>query len=92
LLPDTPTIGETVPGYEMTIWYGALAPKGTPADIAANLNKAMNATFMVPAVRQRMADIGVVPAAMTPDAFGQVLRRDNEKYSKLIKELGITLN
>lgn len=92
LLPDTPTIGETVPGYDMTIWYGAFAPKGTPADITANLNKAMNASFMVPAVKQRMTDIGVIPQAMTQDSFAQLLRRDNEKYTKLIKDLGITIN
>jgi tripartite-type tricarboxylate transporter receptor subunit TctC len=91
LLPNTPTIGETVPGYDMTIWYGAFAPKGTPTEITESLNKAMNAAFMVPAVKQRMADIGVVPIAMTTGEFAQVLRRDNEKYTRLIKELGITL-
>jgi tripartite-type tricarboxylate transporter receptor subunit TctC len=89
LLPDTPTIGETVRGYEMTIWYGAFGPKGTSPDIIASLNKAMNATFAIPAVKQRMFSMGVVPVSMTPDAFMQVLRRDDAKYSKLIKELGL---
>lgn len=91
LLPDTPTVGESVPGYEMTIWYGAFAPKGTPKDIVDSLNKAMNETFEKPDVRKRMLDMGVVPVKMTPDQFMQVLVRDDAKYSKLIKELGITV-
>ncbi|OZI19830.1 ABC transporter substrate-binding protein [Bordetella genomosp. 9] len=91
LLPDTPTVGETVPGYEMTIWYGAFGPKGTPPDIVASLNAAMNKTFMKPDIKKRMLDMGVVPVEMTPDQFAQVLRRDDAKYSKLIKELGITV-
>jgi tripartite-type tricarboxylate transporter receptor subunit TctC len=91
LLPNTPTVGETVPGYEMTIWYGAFGPKGTPPDIVASLNKAMNATFMKPDVKKRMLDMGVVPVQMTPNQFMQVLRRDDAKYSKLIKDLGLTV-
>ncbi|HTK01086.1 MAG TPA: tripartite tricarboxylate transporter substrate binding protein [Bordetella sp.] len=91
LLPDTPTVGETVKGYEMTIWYGAFAPAGTPANIVASLNTAMNKTFQKPDIKKRMLDMGVVPVQMTPEAFMQVLRRDDAKYSKLIKELGLTV-
>jgi tripartite-type tricarboxylate transporter receptor subunit TctC len=90
-LPDVPTVGETVKGYEMTIWYGAFGPKGTPPEVVSSLNAAMNKTFEKPDIKKRMLDMGVVPVEMTPAEFMKVLQRDDAKYSTLIKELGITV-
>jgi tripartite-type tricarboxylate transporter receptor subunit TctC len=92
LMPDVPTIGETVPGYEMTIWYGAFAPKGTPRAIVDSLNTSMNAAFQVPAIAQRMQNMGVIPIAMTPDEFTKILKRDDVKYTRLIKDMGLRID
>ncbi|WP_270935882.1 Bug family tripartite tricarboxylate transporter substrate binding protein [Falsiroseomonas oryzae] len=91
LLPDVPTVGETVPGYEMTVWYGVLGPKGMPADLVAQLNAEINRAMALPEVRDRLAAIGVESINETPDAFAATLRADAEKWSRTIRELGIAM-
>ena len=89
LLKDTPTVAETVPGYEMAVWYGAFGPKGMPSELQHRLNREINAIMMMPDVKAKMEAIGVEPVNETPERFAQVLRADSEKWGKLVKELGI---
>ncbi|NUT16701.1 MAG: tripartite tricarboxylate transporter substrate binding protein [Cupriavidus sp.] len=89
LLPTVPTVAETVPGYELAVWYGAFGPKGMPADLTARLNREINAVMSLPEVKARMNAIGVETATSTPQQFGTILQRDADRYGKLIRELGI---
>ncbi|SOY68825.1 MFS transporter [Cupriavidus taiwanensis] len=89
LLPNVPTVAETVPGYELAVWYGAFGPKGMPADLAARLNREINAVMSLPEVKSKMNAIGVETATSTPQQFGAILQRDADRYGKLIRELGI---
>lgn len=90
LLPDTPTVAETVPGYELSVWYGLLGPKDLPAELVAKLNAAANAAMAEPSVKARMDSMGVEIIQTTPDAFAKVLRSDAQRYTKIIRDLGIT--
>jgi tripartite-type tricarboxylate transporter receptor subunit TctC len=92
LLPEVPTVAETVPGYEMAVWYGAFGPKGMPRDLVARLNAEINRALRLPEVRDKMAEIGVEVLDETPEAFGGALRADAEKWGKLIRDLGIGMS
>jgi tripartite-type tricarboxylate transporter receptor subunit TctC len=89
LLPNTPTVAETVPGYELAVWYGAFGPRGMPADLVARLNREINTVMALPEVKKQMNAIGVETATSTPQQFGTILRNDADRYGKLIRELGI---
>jgi tripartite-type tricarboxylate transporter receptor subunit TctC len=89
MLPEIPTVGETVPGYEMAVWYGAFGPPGLPAEITNRFNAEINRALMLPAVRSRMADIGVEVLNETPAEFGRILEADAAKWGRVIRELGI---
>ncbi len=90
LLPDVPTVAETLPGYELSVWYGAFGPAGMPPELTARLNREINLILKRPDVIKKMGDMGVLLTETTPEQFGQILTRDADKYGKLIKELGIT--
>ncbi len=90
LLPDVPTVAETLPGYELAVWYGAFGPAGMPPELTARLNREINVILKRPDVIKKMGDMGVLLTDTTPEQFGQILARDADKYGKLIKELGIT--
>ncbi|MCA3188844.1 tripartite tricarboxylate transporter substrate binding protein [Cupriavidus sp.] len=89
LLPNVPTVGETIPGYELSVWYGAFGPKNMPPALVAKLNTEINRVMSLPEVKAKMDSIGVETATSTPQEFGKILRRDADRYGKLIKELGI---
>src|SRR2546423_1027752 len=89
LLPDVPAVAETLPGYEMTVWYGAFGPAGLPADILARLNGEIARALFIPDVKKRMADIAVEVASSTPDELAQRMRADADKWSRIIRGLGI---
>ncbi len=89
LLPDVPTVGETVPGYEMAVWYGAFGPAGMPKAIVTKLNAEISRILFLPDVKNKMADIAVEVAKTTPEELAALTRSDAEKWGKLIKELGI---
>jgi len=90
LMPDVPTVAETVPGYEMSVWYGAFGPAGMPPGIVAKLNAEISRILFLPDVKKRMQDIAVEVARMTPDELGALTRNDADKWGKLINELGVT--
>jgi tripartite-type tricarboxylate transporter receptor subunit TctC len=89
LLPNVPTVAETVPGYELAVWYGFFGPKDLPADITKRLNTEINKIMAMPDVREKMGAMGVEVVQSTPEGFAKTLRQDTEKYTKLIKELNI---
>ena len=88
-LPDIPTVGEFVPGYEASGWQGLAAPKNTPADIVEKLNKETNAALVDPKMRARLLDLGGTPMPMTPADFGKLIADETEKWAKVIKFAGI---
>jgi len=89
LLKDVPTVAETLPGYEMAVWYGAFGPKGMPAEVTRRLNTEINRIMMLPDVREKMEAIGVETVNETPEQFAAVLRADYEKWGRLVRELNI---
>jgi tripartite-type tricarboxylate transporter receptor subunit TctC len=88
-IPDVPTIGETVPGYEVSIWYGIAAPKGTPPEIVAKLNQAVNAVLADPKLQTRLAELAGEPMPMTPAEFGKLVAEETEKWGKVIRAANI---
>jgi tripartite-type tricarboxylate transporter receptor subunit TctC len=88
-LPDTPTVGDFVPGYEASSWHGVGVPKNTPVEIVAKLNKEINAGLADPTLKARLADLGGVPMPMTPADFGQFIAAETEKWGKVVKFAGL---
>jgi tripartite-type tricarboxylate transporter receptor subunit TctC len=88
-LPDIPTVGEFVAGYEAVTFHGIGAPKGTPADIIDKLNKETNAGLADSKLKERLADLGGVPTPMTPADFGKFIAEYTEKWSNVIRAAGI---
>jgi tripartite-type tricarboxylate transporter receptor subunit TctC len=84
-IPDVPTVGETVPGYEVSGWTGIGVPAGTPKEIVATLNREINAGLSDPRIAARLADVGGRPILMTPDQFGKIWLRDTDKWGKVVK-------
>jgi len=90
-LPDVPTIGEFVPGYEAVGWLGVVAPKDTPAAIIDTLNNAINAGLADPKIKQTIADWGETVFASSPAEFGKFLTAEHEKWGKVIRAANIKL-
>ena len=88
-LPDVPTFGETLPGFEVSTWSGLGAPRGTAGGIITILNRVINAALEDPEVKTRIADVGGTPLLYTPTEFGAVIRADTEKWAKVIRSAGI---
>ena len=89
-LPDVPTVGEFVPGYEAIGWYGLGVPKNTPAEIVDRLNEATNKALADPKLKARLADLGVEPMPMTPAEFGKFVGSEADKWTKVIRAAGVT--
>ena len=88
VLPDVPTVAETVPGYEATIWLGIVAPKGTPPAIVTRLNAEITKIVRRPDVRRDWAAQGAVAMTMTPDEFGKYISDDIVKWERIVKISG----
>lgn len=92
-LPDTPTVQEGgVPGYNVTSWYGVFAPAGTPAPILKRLLTELTAALKATDVTQRLATVGAEPSGMGPDEFGRYIREEIDKWAKVVKASGATVN
>jgi len=89
VLPDIPTVGEFLPGYEASGWFGLGAPKNTPAPIIDTLNGEINAELADPTMKARIADLGGSPMSMTPAAFGKFIADETEKWGKVIRAANI---
>ena len=85
-----PTMGELLPGYEVTQWYGILVPAGTPKDIVSRLHKEIAAAVANPKHSQALVRLGTQPLSMTPDEFGAFIKSETAKYAKVIKAAKIT--
>jgi tripartite-type tricarboxylate transporter receptor subunit TctC len=88
LTPDLPTVAETVPGYEATIWLGLMAPKGTPKEVITFLNTAINKVINLPAVKEVWLKQGAIPLVKTPAEFEAYLHKDIEKWAAVVKTSG----
>ena len=88
-LPNVPTIGETVAGYEVNVWNGIVAPKGTPPAIIATLNQGVNAVLADPRLKARFAELGGVSMPTTPAEFDKLIRDETEKWAKVIRDANI---
>jgi tripartite-type tricarboxylate transporter receptor subunit TctC len=88
-LPDVPALGESVPGYEASQWYGLGAPKNTPAEIVSKLNSEINAGLADPKLKARLADLGVDPMSVTSADFGKLIADETEKWGKVIRAANI---
>ena len=91
-LPDIPTVGESVQGYEALGWYGLSMPKNTPAEFVNTINKATNAALADPKVKARFATLGVEPMPMTPAGFAKFIQDDYDKWTNVIKTTSIKVD
>ncbi len=87
-LPNVPTVAETVPGYEASAWFGMGAPKGTPPDVIARLNREINAALADPKMKARLAELGGDPIAGTSAEFWKIHAYETEKWAKVVKSSG----
>jgi tripartite-type tricarboxylate transporter receptor subunit TctC len=87
-LPDVPPVGDSVPGYESSTWYGVGAPKNTPAEIINKLNREINSALADPKIKARLADLGNIGLALSPADFGKLIAEETEKWAKVVKFSG----
>jgi tripartite-type tricarboxylate transporter receptor subunit TctC len=85
LLPEVPTLAETVPGYEASALFGMGAPRKTPPDVIAKLNADVNAVLAEPAIKAKLVELGGAPLIGSPDAFGKMVAAETEKWEKVVK-------
>jgi tripartite-type tricarboxylate transporter receptor subunit TctC len=91
-MPDVPTIGDTVPGYEATAWFGIGMPKGSPREAIDRVNAEVNRALADPKMRARLAELGGQPIGGTPEEFGQVIAAETEKWAKVVASSGATVD
>jgi tripartite-type tricarboxylate transporter receptor subunit TctC len=89
VVPDLPPVGDFVPGYETSQWYGMCAPAKTPADIIGKLNKEINAGIADPAMKAHLAALGGEPLPGSPADFGKLIAEETEKWAKVVKAAGL---
>jgi tripartite-type tricarboxylate transporter receptor subunit TctC len=89
VLPGIPTVGEFVPDYEASNWYGVGAPKATPAEIVDKLNKEINAGLADLKIKARFVDLGGDVLALSPADFGKLIADETEKWGKVVRFTGI---
>jgi len=84
-LPDIPTMGDFVPGYDASTWFGVGAPKNTPVEIIDRLNKEINAGLADPKLKARFTDLGSTPFASTPSDFAKLIIEETDKWGKVVR-------
>jgi len=87
-LPNLPTIGEYVKGYEAPGWFGFVAPAGTSPEIVKKLNDEINRAINLPDVQKTMGTLGLIPKTGSPEDFANLIKSENEKFAKLVKDIG----
>src|SRR5580692_137600 len=92
VLPDVPTVAETVPGYEASALFGMGAPKNTPPEIIAKLNTEINAVLADPEVTKRMNELGGPPLITKPEVFGQTIKDETDKWAKVVTGAGLKID
>ncbi|MCU0925136.1 MAG: tripartite tricarboxylate transporter substrate binding protein [Hydrogenophaga sp.] len=88
VMPDVPTMAETLPGFEIDTWWGLVAPAGTPPEVVRKLNSAFTAALNTPEVKTRFASLMAEPAPSTPEAFDAFLKAERTKYQRLVQQSG----
>jgi tripartite-type tricarboxylate transporter receptor subunit TctC len=91
-MPELPTLGETVPGYEATAWFGIGMPRGTPREAIEKVNAEVNRALADPKMRERLAELGGRPIPGTPEDFGKVIAAETEKWAKVVASSGATVD
>ncbi len=91
-MPGLPTVGDTVPGYEATAWFGIGMPKGAPREAIDRVNAEINRALADPKMRARLAELGGVPIAGSPEDFGKVIAAETEKWAKVVTTSGATVD
>jgi tripartite-type tricarboxylate transporter receptor subunit TctC len=92
LLPSVPTVAETVPDYDVSIWVGLLGPAGMPTNVVKQLHTAIVRAVRVPQVSERFAKQGASPIGDSPDEFAEAIRRESARWSEFVKQTGLKLN
>ena len=87
-LPDIPTVGEFVPGYEAGVWFGVGAPRNTPTDVVDRLSREINAALADPKIKAQLVDMGGMLLAGSPADFGTLIAEETEKWGKVVKFSG----
>jgi tripartite-type tricarboxylate transporter receptor subunit TctC len=88
-LPDVPTLGDFMPGFEASSFFGVGAPKGTSAEIIDRLNREINATLVDPRTKKRFDELGGIPLVLSPIDFGKLIADETEKWGKVIRTANI---
>jgi tripartite-type tricarboxylate transporter receptor subunit TctC len=88
-LPNVPTVAETVPGYEVVLWFGTMTPRGTPQPIIDRLNAGINKALQDAQIKKNLAGDGMTPSGGTPQQFGERIRKDYDRWVKVVKEVGL---
>jgi tripartite-type tricarboxylate transporter receptor subunit TctC len=91
-LPDVPVIADTVPGYEVTAWFGAGVPKGTPPAVVDKLNREINAALADPKIKARFAELGAMPFVATPAQMVTHVAAETERWGRAVKFSGATVD
>lgn len=90
-LPDVPTVSETIPGYDVVLWFGTMAPRGTPQPVLSRLNGAINEALKQDDIKKTLEADGMQPTGGAPEAFGKRIRADYERWLKVVKESNIVI-
>ena len=90
-LPDVPTIAETLPGYDVPVWYGLMVPAATPQKIVDRLNRETRRVLLMPEVREKLAAQGIDTQYTTQAEFAELIRQDAARWARLVRESGIVL-
>lgn len=91
VMPDVPTLNQTLPGFVSEIWFGLLAPAGTPDIVINKLNQTLNEVLKSPEIQKQLMTTGAIPRTSTPDEFGQLLQKDHAQLQSLITQFNITI-